>query len=321
MSTQIDLPLFCSVGSYKSNLDASWIKLGDKLDFYLVFEFNQPWQKWVEKSDHFPIGLTEYLQNIKSEGKKFKYFCIKSENDESKQGMTGIRVIFYKINPKGFSIFERTELILPEDKFLEGIKSLVENQSHIYKKYEVHSNKIRDIFVCTHNERDQCCGSFGIKILKKLKTENLDQSIRIWQSSHMGGHRVGPTFMDMPSGRVWSYLKGDLVQEIIHQNKDHNKVLKNYRGTFGLDRYSQIADKTIFEMKGWGWLETNRRSEIVSQSDNATDVKIVYEAKNESGEFLATVIGVGQITLPATQCSKSTTMTKFEIKDLKQIKY
>ncbi|MCE7737081.1 MAG: hypothetical protein GPJ54_19500 [Candidatus Heimdallarchaeota archaeon] len=321
MSSQIDLPVFCSVESQKSNLDPSWIKIGDNLDFYLIFEFNQPWDKFVEKSNHFPEGLTEYLQKIKSEGKKFKYFCIKSGDKEIKRGMSGTQVFFYKANRVGFASFERTELILPEDKFLEGIQSLVENQSHIYRKFEVKSDKIRDIFVCTHNERDQCCGFFGVQISKKLKSNNFDQSVRIWQSSHMGGHKVGPTFMDMPSGRMWAYLEEDSVQEIINQNKDHNKFLKNYRGTYGLDRYSQIADKAIFEMKGWDWFNTNKRSEIVSQGEKVTKVKIVYEAKTESGEYLATVIDIGKITLPATQCSKSVSMTKFEIKDLKQFIY
>lgn len=327
VSTQIDLPIFCSIESQQSNLDASWIKLGDKLDFYLIFEFNHPWDKWVEKSDHFPLGLTEYLQKIKGEGRKFKYFCIKSENDGVREPRGAIRVLYYRGNQTGFVSFEKTELVLQENKFLEVIMSLVENDPQIYEKYEVQDNNSRNIFICTHDNRDQCCGLFGNKILKKLKTinskstKNSAPSVRIWQSSHMGGHRVGPTFMDMPSGRVWGYLDDDLVQQIFNRDEDHNKVLKNYRGTLGLDRYSQIVDKAIFEIKGWDWLNVKKRSEIILEREQVTSVKIVYKSKTESGEYRADVINIGKIILPATQCSKSTTMSKFEVMNLKQTIY
>jgi hypothetical protein len=54
----------------------------------------------------------------------------------------------------------------------------------------------RDILVCTHGSRDRCCSRFGAPIYRqarRLVGELELENTRIWQASHIGGHRMAPT--------------------------------------------------------------------------------------------------------------------------------
>jgi hypothetical protein len=304
----------------RSKLDASWIKLPEKIDFYLIFEFPEPWDRKIELSNHFPILLREYLQEIKDTGHKFKFLCVKPNNKYQKIDKRSIRILFYKGNPRDFVSYQKIELLIPSmDLVSKYVKSLVEANVNYFNKYKIENNHTRDIFICVHGERDQCCGKFGIEIYNKLKETIQDTSnIRIWETSHMGGHRVSPTLMDMPSGRFWGYLEPSNVELIINEKSNHHGVVKNYRGRMGLDRYSQIVEKTIFKSQGWEWFRNSLRSEIISRTNNEVKVLIHYKSNNHEGQLSATVQDIGSISLPKSNCSKDTKLTRFVVNNLKE---
>ena len=54
--------------------------------------------------------------------------------------------------------------------------------------------------VCTHGTRDRCCAKWGMPIFEALCQRDPD---RVWQCSHLGGHRFAPTFLTLPGGLVW----------------------------------------------------------------------------------------------------------------------
>lgn len=55
----------------------------------------------------------------------------------------------------------------------------------------------RPIFVCTHSARDHCCGLHGAGVARALHA--LAPS-RVWQCSHLGGHRFAATLVALPQG-------------------------------------------------------------------------------------------------------------------------
>ena len=49
------------------------------------------------------------------------------------------------------------------------------------------------LFICTHMSRDTRCGKLGHQLAKRLQElvdERGYESIRIYQASHVGGHKV-----------------------------------------------------------------------------------------------------------------------------------
>lgn len=57
--------------------------------------------------------------------------------------------------------------------------------------------------VCTHGARDRCCAKWGIALWDALREHVGD---RVWQCSHLGGHRFAPTALALPSGLLWGRL-------------------------------------------------------------------------------------------------------------------
>ncbi|WP_181233744.1 sucrase ferredoxin [Enhygromyxa salina] len=58
--------------------------------------------------------------------------------------------------------------------------------------------------VCTHGTRDRCCAKWGMSMFEALRAHAGE---RVWQCSHLGGHRFAPTFLTLPSGLLWGRVE------------------------------------------------------------------------------------------------------------------
>jgi hypothetical protein len=58
-------------------------------------------------------------------------------------------------------------------------------------------------FICTHSKRDSCCAVLGRERIANVPQKLYD---RVWECSHLGGHRFAATSVFLPSGRVYGRL-------------------------------------------------------------------------------------------------------------------
>jgi hypothetical protein len=65
--------------------------------------------------------------------------------------------------------------------------------------------------VCTHGTRDRCCAKWGMPVFEALRQRHPD---RVWQSSHLGGHRFAPTFLTLPEGLLWGRFDSGRLDEL-----------------------------------------------------------------------------------------------------------
>lgn len=63
------------------------------------------------------------------------------------------------------------------------------------------------LLVCTQGRRDACCAVQGRELLRSLLQATSDHRPRIWESSHIGGHRFAPVTLSLPSGDVHGQLR------------------------------------------------------------------------------------------------------------------
>ena len=66
--------------------------------------------------------------------------------------------------------------------------------------------------VCTNGQRDLCCARFGRPVYEHL-TERMGD--RVWQTTHLGGHRFAPNVAMMPDGLVYGRVDLELVDELM----------------------------------------------------------------------------------------------------------
>lgn len=55
-------------------------------------------------------------------------------------------------------------------------------------------------FVCTNGQRDLCCARFGLPVYRELR-QRFDN--RVWQATHLGGHRFAPNVLVLPGGLLY----------------------------------------------------------------------------------------------------------------------
>jgi hypothetical protein len=104
------------------------------------------------------------------------------------------------------------------------------------------------LLVCTHAERDRCCGTDGRALVDTLVAAGEPD---IWESSHLGGHRFAPTAVVLPSGYLYGHLDAPAAAEI-HRIATSGSVVTNHcRGRCTWSADGQVAELAVRAATGF----------------------------------------------------------------------
>jgi hypothetical protein len=119
-----------------------------------------------------------------------------------------------------------------------------------------------DLLVCTHGARDACCGSKGISLYNSLASggPGAPVGVRLWRTSHTGGHRFAPTAVLLPQATLWAWADPPLLRAAVAQDVPVGEVTDRYRGCacVGGAPY-QALDRAVLARTGWRLLGQWRR--------------------------------------------------------------
>lgn len=145
-------------------------------------------------------------------------------------------------------------------------------------------NKLPQLWVCTHGKHDMCCAKFGQKVFehfrKTIEEQNL--AIDLWESSHIGGHRMAATAIAFPSGDCYGRLDLNDVKPILENLISDRVYAPNFRGNCFLPGVEQSIEAAIHH---YGF-EKNVSYKIMDCSTvHSAESKQEYrvEAKREDG--------------------------------------
>jgi (2Fe-2S) ferredoxin len=93
--------------------------------------------------------------------------------------------------------------------------------------------------VCTNGRRDVCCGLAGRELAQALAPELGE---RLWETSHVGGHRFAPNLVCLPEGLVYARLNADAARRVVAAHREGRIVLDHFRGRTSLEPEAQAAD-------------------------------------------------------------------------------
>ena len=143
------------------------------------------------------------------------------------------------------------------------------------------SQATRDILVCTHGTHDKCCGRYGNPFYQQACQIAADrQDVRLWQSSHFGGHRFAPTAIDFPDGRHYGFLDGEAFAAILARSGDIRYLDRVYRGWGLLPGPLQFLEKELALRHGWDWFGYAVAGWVLSQNADGSHqtLELAYEA-------------------------------------------
>jgi hypothetical protein len=153
------------------------------------------------------------------------------------------------------------------------------------------------VLVCTHGSRDVCCGADGMRLHGELVALDLPD-LRVWRTSHTGGHRFAPTALTFPDGRAWAWLDPDRVRGIVDRSLPAAEAAGHDRGCTAFpDPWAQAAESAVLAAEGWGWLDRPREVAVEEVADDHRRV-LVAAAGPGGPRYEAEVALVRTVAVP-----------------------
>lgn len=82
--------------------------------------------------------------------------------------------------------------------------------------------------VCTNGRHDPCCATYGMPLYQAMAAQvGVD---RVWQTTHIGGHRMAATLIAFPQGIVYGHLDPFHAEEVVVNHRSGYMLLHKYRG-------------------------------------------------------------------------------------------
>lgn len=103
------------------------------------------------------------------------------------------------------------------------------------------------VFVCTNGKRDRCCALLGRPLAAELAAAN---GSRVWETTHLGGHRFAPTLLVLPHGYAYGRATAHAVKDVLEAARDGRVVTAGARGRSTWERPGQAADLAVRDLIG-----------------------------------------------------------------------
>lgn len=274
---------FCSQQSRQSGVDI--IGTASEHKMYVAIECSPPWERDDLESKGIPDDLRQLANAIDADYEKYQTRFLLIHNDQLQQENL-IRVLVFR-KPSGLaSAYDKQEFHLGSINDVANLlRQVVMGESG--SAIPVNTSPSRDLFVCTHGSRDRCCSRFGVPIYhqaRKLVREMELKNIRIWQTSHIGGHRMAPTAIDFPSARYYGYLDSNSLQSLLTYSGDIDTLKTIYRGSGLLPWAVQILEKELLLTHGWNWFNYAVTGQILEHNDEETYNRVELLCQPPTGE-------------------------------------
>lgn len=237
--------------------------------YYVLLEFPPPWTSEPLDSK----ALSEQLKTLKAamnqEVECFLRLVFIYNAKYYEKGYN--RLIIYYQQEENFSAYLKKEFVLSDiNDAVPIIERCIKGET-----LESSDNNIlsRDFLICTHGSHDKCCAKYGNPFFRQavFTVEDLSLShVRVWQSSHFGGHRFAPTMIDFPEARYYGRLDQKSFAAILTRTGDIECLKNIYRGWGILPWQVQFLERELIIKYGWEWFNYQVQGRVIKHNEDET---------------------------------------------------
>ena len=253
---------------------------------YVLIEWPLPWPRDVGE-----VGeLQPLVAALRGSGLRLQAVCAPGT-----RGDLNRVVVYRQLSDDGWSrTASGVERLVP-------LSTLVDEAIDLIATNDGYVTGGTDVLVCGHGRRDVCCGSKGIQLINRLHAGGeLGRDVRLWRTSHLGGHRFAPTAVILPDATLWAFLDERSLAAIVRRRADLPSACAGYRGCSALpSAVAQAVERAVLLELGWSLFECHRRAVQLGPGRLRFDVRA---ANGEISAWHATV-AEGR-SLPVPQCGE-----------------
>ncbi len=214
-----------------------------QVDLWLLVEYARPWRANAIEQSELPVAVRAHLEGLPAQvhtacGARLRVQFIKNARSRAASRpcvmladgrQSGPRLIRTELDDyAGLANFAAAGLARGE---LPGGRALGQG---VY-------------LVCTNGQRDVCCARFGRPLYERLG-EVFGE--RVWQTTHLGGHRYAPNLLCLPAGIVYGFVHPDEGVEVAQAFDRGLLSLRHLRGRASLPPVAQAAEYFLREAEG-----------------------------------------------------------------------
>jgi hypothetical protein len=202
---------------------------------YLLLEHNHVFGAKAIEASSLSAAVKERLASFSANDKTTKALLIRRWSALPEPGFRFFIALARERDPILYEfILEDYEQLLSLD-----IASVLEGNF----RDQPHQRTDALILVCTNGRRDACCARKGLPVLDALHNAADDEGqSRVWQSSHIGGHRYAANVIFLPHGLLYGRVDPNSALEILHAYRLDKLYPDNLRGRTCYTEAAQVAD-------------------------------------------------------------------------------
>lgn len=168
--------------------------------------------------------------------------------------------------------------------------------------------EIKELYaVCTNGKHDNCCSTYGIPFFNALVNEAGED--KVWQVSHIGGHRLAATMICFPQGIVYGQLDPLNAEEIVMNHQAGYMLNHKFRGwcSYGTQalsvdafRAAQMAEYHIREQAKLYAISDLSLQSAIAQDESSWQISFV----DKKGTTYQTLIEMSLSEPMMSSCDK-----------------
>jgi hypothetical protein len=285
---------------------------------HVFVEVPMPWADAVSDSRHFPKALNAVRERTLLAGRSFRVVAVAPDPAYSRDGHA--RVLSFRRPAGAFSTFLKDDFLVPQRQVASLVEALIDRGAALerFAPYRALTDDVRDLFICTHGSHDACCGSLGFPLYehaRRVLAAELSGRLRVWRTSHFGGHRFAPTVIDFPEGRAWAHADPDLLSRILHHDLSPALIARHYRGWSGAaSPYEQTAEREALMLAGGSWTSRCIATQTLAIDERLgiADVRVEFTDPRTqvAGAYDVTVEVAGQVRTGSCQSGDTVSLVK-----------
>jgi hypothetical protein len=254
------------------------------VDELIVVDVPLPWPKPVWAAAGF-TAVPELVMAAADAGRRVRVLAAVALDD-------GIgRVVTHRLEHR--AQFARTEHHVDPSGVTQLLERILVEGLDTSADTVVSTDAVREFLLCTQGSHDVCCGSRGASLHAELGA--LDPALAIRRVSHTGGHRMAPTGVTLPDGRMWGMVDAAQMLGILRAAVGPAAVARHCRGWIGVaGGPEQMAERAVMaEVDDWSF-DTGPRTAAVRSGGAVTVVEVraadsLWVVEVEAGRAVPTI--------------------------------
>ncbi len=206
---------------------------------YFLLEFDGRWEAEAFQDSAIHPPVRRWLQAALEMIPRSKVQLIRQQPRLAPAGIAFYAALVRETNPVLYAFYVESE----SDLLALDLTALAAEDP----AYADHIRAEPLFLTCTHGRRDKCCARYGLPVYEGLARY---AGADVWQSSHLGGHRLAANLVALPHAITYGRVTPDSAAALIDAYRAGQMVPAFYRGRACYPKVAQAAEYYLRQETG-----------------------------------------------------------------------